>query len=58
MEERLCPSVQTELHVLESGPLTDDIRAQYAFTAWRQLMDMRDQFVVPKVVYAIMSRFA
>ena len=59
VEERLCPcgSVQTELHVLESCPLTDNIRAHHEFTSWRQLMDGRDQFMVPRIVYTIMSRF-
>lgn len=59
VEERLCPCrrIQTELHVLESCPLTYDVRARYLFTSWRQLMDMRDQFVVPKIVYTVMSYF-
>lgn len=59
VEERLCPcgSVQTELHVLECCPLTEDIRAHYEFRSWRQLMDGRDQFMVPRIVYNIMNRF-
>ena len=59
VEERLCPcgGVQTELHVLESCPLTYDIHVRYLFTSLRQLMDMRDQFVVPKIVYTVMSCF-
>ena len=57
VEERLCPcgSVQTEIHVLESCPLTNNIRNRYSFTSWRQLMDMRDQFNVPMIIYAILS---
>ncbi len=59
-EERLCPcgEVQTEMHVLESCSLTEDVRARYGYTCWTQLMRNRDTFPVPEVIYTILSRFS
>ena len=46
------------MYVLESCPLTGDIRARYSFTSWSQmLLHMRDQFDVPQIVYNVLSYF-
>ena len=57
VEEYLCScgSLQTELHVLEYCPLTDDIRSRHE--SWRQVMHGQGQFFVPKIVYTVMSRY-
>ena len=50
--ERLCPcgTVQTELHILESCPLIQDIRIRYNFTAWTQTVDDDAQFPIAEIV--------
>ena len=57
--ERLCPcgAVQTELHVLESCPLTQDIRIRYNFTAWTQIIDDDAQFPITEIVHRVLSCF-
>ena len=55
--ERLCPcgAVQTELHVLESCPLTLDIRTQYNFASWTQIINDDAPFPIAEIVYKILS---
>ena len=57
--ERLCPcgAVQTELHVLESCPLTQDVRTSYNFHSFNQLIRIDSQFPVAEIVYKILSCF-
>ena len=57
--ERLCPcrAVQTELHVIESCPLTQDIRTQYEFTSWTQIINDSAQFPIAEIVYKVFSCF-
>ena len=57
--ERLCPcgAVQTELHVLESCPLTQDVRTSYNFHSFNQLIRIDSQFPVAEIVYKILSYF-
>ena len=59
VEERVCPcgAVQTEMHVLEACPLTNDIRGHYEFISWTQLMENRHKFPVQEIVYKLLSRF-
>ena len=55
--ERLCPcgAVQTELHVLESCPLTRDVRAQYNFTSWAQIIESDAQYPTAEIVNRVFS---
>ena len=57
--ERLCPcgDVQTELHVLESCPLTQDIRTRYNFTSWMQIINDSAQFPISEIVHKVLSCF-
>ena len=57
--ERLCPcgDVQIELYVLESCPLTQDIRTTHNFTSWSQLIENEIQFCIEDIVYKVLSCF-
>ncbi|MPC99243.1 hypothetical protein E2C01_094645 [Portunus trituberculatus] len=57
--ERLCPcsAMQTELHVLESCPLTQAISTRYDFTSWSQILSNDTQFPVAEIVYNVLSCF-
>ena len=57
--ERLCPcgAVQTELHVLELCPLTQDIRTLYNFTSWTELIEEDAQFPIAEIVHKVLSCF-
>lgn len=59
VEDRLCAcgSAQKELHVVDSCPLTANVRASYLFDSWCQLMEEREQFPVPEIIYRILSTF-
>ena len=59
MAEQLCPcgNMQTELHVLESCPITQDIRTTHNFTFWSQLIDNEAQFCNEEIVYIVLSCF-
>ena len=56
LEERLCPcrAVQTELHVVESCPLTQPLRDLYQFDSWQQLM-LKDIDITVKIFHSILS---
>ena len=56
LEERLCScgAIQTELHVVESCPLTQPIRDSYQFDSWQQLMS-KDVNIAVKIVDSILS---
>ena len=57
--KRLCPcgAVQTELHVLESCPLTRSVRDLYNFTSWSEIANPDIEFPVAEIVYKIFSCF-
>lgn len=55
--ERLCQcgDVQTEMHVIESCPLTQTVRDQFGFTTWAQLIDDQSQFAITDITYKILD---
>ena len=60
MEERLCPcgAVQTEVHVIESCPLTNDIRLTYGFNSWQELQNPEiGSDRKAEIVYMVLSTF-
>ena len=57
--ERLCPcgALQTELHVLESCPLTRSVRELYNFTSWNEIAHPDAGFPVAEIVHKVLSCF-
>lgn len=60
VEERLCPcgAVQTELHVIETCPITRTVRDAYNFISWREIIDPDAEFPVAEIVYRVLSHFS
>ena len=56
LEERLCPcgEVQTELHVVESCPLTQPLRDHHHFASWQGLM-AKDSQVASEIIHLLLS---
>lgn len=54
VEERLCPcgAVQTEMHVLETCPITRPVRDAYNFMSWREIIDPDAEFAVAMIIYS------
>ena len=59
VEQRLCPcgSVQTEPHVMESCPMTENVRRRFGYTSWTQIAAQDSPFPVEHIVHEILSVF-
>ena len=53
---RVAKYVQTELHVVESCPLTQSIRDLHEFNSWEQLL-AKDTDIAIEIVHSILSTY-
>ena len=57
VEERLCRcgAVQDELHVIEACPETEDLRREYGFQTYEELIEEASPFPTPEIIYKILA---
>ena len=59
VEERLCPcgQIQTELHVVESCPITHDVRTNYNINSFQQIL-VKDIQTTVKIAHSILNCYS